>query len=178
MMASTKLTPLVAVLGGAVAGAVGTLAMDLVWYRRHRRAGGEAGFYQWEFSSDVESYEEAAAPAKVGKRLVEGLFKVELPPETAGLVNNTFHWLTGMMWGTVHGIVAGSIPAPVLLLGPATGATAWAAAYSVLAPADLYKPIWEYDTETLWKDLSAHIVYGTVTAVAFRVLTRPPTTRS
>lgn len=87
-----------------------------------------------------------------------------------------------MMWGTAHGIVAGSIPAPVLLLGPATGATAWATAwataYTVLAPADLYKPIWEYEAKTLWRDLNAHFVYGTVTALAFRLLTRTATTRS
>ena len=177
-MTQRKTTPLAAILTGAVAGTVGTLAMDLVWYRRHRHAGGEPGFYQWEFSTSLESYEEAAAPAKVGKRLVEGLFKVKLPPKTAGLVNNTVHWLTGMMWGTAHGIVAGSIPASVFRLGPATGATAWAAAYTVLASADLYKPIWEYDTETLWRDLSAHLVYGTATAVAFRLLTLPATKRS
>ncbi len=83
-----------------------------------------------------------------------------------------------MMWGTAHCIVAGSIPAPVLLLGPATGATAWATAYTVLAPADLYKPIWEYDARTLWRDLNAYFVYGTVTALAFRLLTRTATTRS
>jgi hypothetical protein len=40
---------------------------------------GEAGFYQWEFSASLESYEEAAAPAKVGKRLIESLFRTELP---------------------------------------------------------------------------------------------------
>ncbi len=61
---------------------------------------------------------------------------------------------------------------------PATGATAWATAYTVLAPADLYKPIWEYDAKTLWRDLNAHFVYGTVTALAFRLLTRTATTRS
>lgn len=177
-MTNPKTTPLAAVIGGAVAGAAGTLAMDLVWYRRHRRAGGETGFYQWEFSTSVEGFEEAAAPAKVGKRLVEGLFRVELHPKAAGVVNNTVHWLTGMMWGTAHGIVAGSIPTSVLLVGPTTGATAWATAYTVLAPAGLYKPIWEYDTETLWRDLSAHLVYGTVTAVAFRLLIRPLPKRS
>lgn len=70
-MTAPKLTPLAAVNGGAVAGAAGTLAMDLIWYRRHRRTGGESGFYQWEFSTSFESYEEAPAPAKVGKRLIE-----------------------------------------------------------------------------------------------------------
>lgn len=58
------------------------------------------------------------------------------------------------------------------------GATAWATAYTVLAPADLYKPIWEYDAKTLWRDLNAYFVYGTVTALAFRLLTRTATTRS
>jgi hypothetical protein len=32
----------------------------------------------------------------------------------------------------------------------------------------LYKPIWEYDLPTLWKDLSAHLVYGLGTAATFR----------
>jgi hypothetical protein len=31
----------------------------------------------------------------------------------------------------------------------------------------LYKPIWEYDPGTLAKDLSAHVVYGLGTSVAF-----------
>lgn len=31
--------------------------------------------------------------------------------------------------------------------------------------------MWEYDTETLWKDLNAHLVYGLATATTFRVLT-------
>jgi hypothetical protein len=30
----------------------------------------------------------------------------------------------------------------------------------------------EYDAETLWKDLSAHLVYGVATATTFRVLPR------
>ncbi len=33
----------------------------------------------------------------------------------------------------------------------------WAASYAVLVPASLYKPVWEYDAEALWKDLSAHL---------------------
>jgi hypothetical protein len=40
----------------------------------------------------------------------------------------------------------------------------------LLVPASLYKPVWEYDAETLWKDLSAHLVYGIATATTFRVL--------
>jgi len=42
--------------------------------------------------------------------------------------------------------------------------------YVVLPLLGVYKPIWEYDLETLGKDLSAHLVFGTATAAAFRLL--------
>jgi hypothetical protein len=42
----------------------------------------------------------------------------------------------------------------------------------MLAPAKLYKPIWEYPRSVLWKDLSAHLAYGLGTGAAFRALSR------
>ena len=77
------LTPLDTVACGLVAGAVGTLAMDALWFARYRRDGGESGFAAWELSSGLCSWEDAPAPAQVGKRLVEGLFERELPPQRA-----------------------------------------------------------------------------------------------
>jgi hypothetical protein len=42
---------------------------------------------------------------------------------------------------------------------------------SILLPAaKLYQPIWKYDVKTLANDLSVHLVYGLVTATAFRLL--------
>jgi hypothetical protein len=46
----------------------------------------------------------------------------------------------------------------------------WAVSYAILPAAGLYKPIREYDRETLAKDLSAHLVYGATTAAAERLL--------
>lgn len=157
---------------GALAGAVGTLAMDLVWYARHKQQGGEAEFPEWEFSTGTEGYEQAGAPAQVGKRVTETLLDEAPPPEKAGLTTDVVHWLTGVGWGAAHGVAAGSFRAPVPVLGPLTGAVAWATAYAVLAPAGLYKPMWEYPPRTLWKDLSAHLVFGTVTGVVFQALAR------
>ena len=54
------------------------------------------------------------------------------------------------------------------LLGPAV----WLAGYVVLPLAKVYKPIWKYDAQTLRDDLSAHVVYGVVTATAFGALAR------
>jgi len=34
----------------------------------------------------------------------------------------------------------------------------------------VYQPIWKYHLDTLVKDLSAHLVFGTTTAAAFRLI--------
>lgn len=155
---------------GAIAGAAGTLAMDLVWYRRYRRSGGTDSFLDWEFSTGTDSYENAAAPAQVGKRVVEGLFDTQLKPDTAGFTNNVVHWATGVGWGALHGLVVGSTPSASPAAGLATGATAWLTAYGVLGAAKLYQPMWKYDVVTLGKDLSAHLLFGLGTGAAFRAL--------
>jgi uncharacterized membrane protein YagU involved in acid resistance len=56
--------------------------------------------------------------------------------------------------------------------GIALGTVAWLSGYVILPLAKVYKPIWEYDAETLAKDLSGHLVYGTATSAAFSALNR------
>jgi hypothetical protein len=84
-------TPLSAVARGLVAGAVGTAAMDTFLFARYRRHGGESSAPEWESSTGVTSWDQAPAPAHVGKRLVEGLFDIQLAPNRARLVNNVMH---------------------------------------------------------------------------------------
>jgi hypothetical protein len=165
-----RLTPLGAVSRGLAAGAVGTLAMDALWYARYRRGNGTSDFADWEFSSGLSSWDQAPAPAQVGKRLVEGLFNRELSPARAALVNNVTHWAYGMLGGAQYGLVAGSLRAPRVRYGLPFGAGVWAAGYAILPAAKLYKPIWDYDRNTLVKDLSAHLVYGVGTATTLRLL--------
>jgi hypothetical protein len=171
------LTPLAAVTGGLVAATVGTLAMDLLLYARYRRGGGRSDFSRWEFSADVQSWDQAPAPAQVGKRLVEGLFRQELPDQRAALVNNITHWGYGVLNGAPFGIIAGSMRSPRVRYGALFGASVWATSYVVLPAAKLYKPIWQYDVRTLGKDLSAHLVYGLATAAAFKAVSTSKRTR-
>ncbi len=171
-MSAPHETPIRAIAKGVTAGLVGTLAMDLVWYSRQRRSGGDQSFIEWDLAAGVEDYDDAPAPAQVGKRIVEGLFDTQLDPKTARPMTNLVHWATGAGWGAAHGIVHGSTGVPKALGGLLTGAIAWATSYATLAPAGIYKPIWEYDAVTLWKDLSAHLVFGLTTGVVFRLLAK------
>jgi Protein of unknown function (DUF1440) len=163
-------TPLGAIGRGLIAGAAGSLAMDVLWYARYRRGGGKQHFFAWEFSSGLSSWEEAPVPGQVGKRLFEGLFQKKLPPQRAALVSNIMHWAYGMLNGALYGIAAESLDQPRIWYGLPFGAGVWAVSYAVLPAAGLYKPIWDYDRETLAKDLSAHLVYGTTTAAVHRLL--------
>ena len=176
-----SMTPLGAVLRGFVAGAVGTLAMDAVWYTRYRRGGGESGFMDWEFSAGLDSWENAPAPAKVARRLAEGFLQRELPPSRARLTSNLMHWGYGIAWGGLLGIVAGSIDGDSrrrVMVGPPFGFAVWTSSYVTLPLAGLYKPMWKYDVKTLAKDLSAHLAYGTATSTAFAALSARDLARS
>ena len=163
-------TPLGAVGRGLAAGAAGTLAMDLLWYARYRRGGGKQHLLAWEFSAGLSSWDEAPVPGQVGKRLFEGLFQKKLPPQRAELVSNVTHWAYGMLNGAFYGIAAESLGQPRTCYGLPFGAGVWAVDYAVLPAAGLYKPIRDYDRQTLAKDLTAHLVYGTTTASALRLL--------
>jgi hypothetical protein len=144
--------------------------MDSFLFARYRRDGGDSSLGEWESSAGVTTWDEAPAPAHVGKRLVEGLFHIELAPGRARLVNNVMHWAYGIFNGAQYGIVAESLPTPRIRYGLPFGATVWASDYVILPAAKLYEPIWDYDAKTLANDLSAHLVYGLATAAALRVL--------
>lgn len=162
------MTPLGAVARGIVAGAVGTLAMDTYWYVRYRAGGGRESFVPWELSSPVHSWDDAPAPAQVGRRLYEAFAQRELPGSRARLVNTVTHWGYGLLAGAQYGLFAGSLQRPRVVYGLPFGAAVFGAGYVVLPVAKLYKPIWEYDAKTLATDLGAHLVYGLTTASAFR----------
>ena len=148
------------VLRGAVAGAVATAAMDLMWYRRYRQQGGEQPFASWELSTDATGFgDDAPAPARVGKRIAE-LVGIDLDDDAVARTNNVVHWMTGIGWGKVGGFAAAVLPLPALAIGAGTGVTAWASSYAILGRLGIYQPITAYDRETLWKDLSAHVVFG------------------
>ena len=154
---------------GVLAGAAGTLAMDLLWWSRARRSGSDAAFLEWELD-DSGSFDDAGAPAQVGRRAA-ALVGVDLPDEVAGTTTNVVHWLTGIGYGLAHALRPGAARHPVRA-GLTTGAGAFANSYATLGAMGVYEPIWEYDAETLAKDLSAHLLFGATTGIVHGALAR------
>ena len=105
------MTPLAAVVGGVLAGVVGTVCLDAVNYLKYRSTGGKDGPLKWEFPK-VDRWDQAPAPGQVGKRLVEGFTQHELPDRWAGPVSTVMHWSYGSGWGALYGILAGSARRP------------------------------------------------------------------
>jgi hypothetical protein len=157
---------------GALAGAAGTAAMDLVLYLRYRRDGGQDSVWQWEFAQDVTSWDKASAPGQLGQK-VERLVTRRDPPDTwARATTNLVHWATGIGWGLQYAALASHTSSHPLLRALGLGSSAWLASYAILPLAKVYRPIWEYDAPTLADDLSAHLVFGTITSGMFAALTR------
>src|SRR5260370_30341436 len=118
MMGRTaKISPAAAVVLGTVAGTVGTAAMDLVWFRRYRKGGGQQGLLAWETAEGVDKWDDTSAPGQVGRRLVEGFTQRELPDRWARTTTNVVHWATGLGWGAQFGLIAGSTRRPSCALG-------------------------------------------------------------
>src|SRR5713226_8584381 len=89
------LSPVGAIVRGVIAGAAGTAAMDTAQYVQYRRGGGTQPFAAWETSEGLDDWASAPAPAKLAKRVFEGVAQRELKPDRARLANNATHWTTG-----------------------------------------------------------------------------------
>ncbi|HYM50247.1 MAG TPA: hypothetical protein VET65_06700 [Candidatus Limnocylindrales bacterium] len=165
-------SPLGAVVRGMTAATVGTLAMDAVWYSRYRREGGTSDFLAWETAEGLSDWDHAPVPARVGRRLIEAFLQRPLPATGVRTLTNVMHWGYGLTWGALYGLIVGSTRRRSPLLGPLFGATVFSADYAILPLGGFYKPIWEYDAKTVWKDLSAHLVFGSATGIVFWLLSR------
>src|SRR6516165_7602522 len=89
---------------GLVAGAVGTAAMDGLWYLRYRRGGGTQAPLEWEFSAETNSWGEVSAPGQVGHLVLRRLVGPDVPDRWARTTQNVVHWATGTGWAAPLGL--------------------------------------------------------------------------
>lgn len=166
-----QVTPLGAVGRGLAAGLLGTVAMT-GWQllAAKLQSSGEAATPEPAVNRPVDPWEEASVPARLAKRIIEGVFLVEVPASRIGLLTEAMHWGYGTAWGGAYGLLAGTAGRSTVRGGLAFGLGVWTSSYVELVPTGLYEPPWKYSAEVIGLDLSYHLVYGTGTAVAYRLL--------
>jgi hypothetical protein len=118
----------------------------------------------------TDPWESAPAPAKVARRILEGVFGRSVSPSQIPLLTNAMHWGYGTGWGSVFGLVQGTSRERPLVHGLLFGAGVWAASYAELVPMGIYEPPWRYPAKTLGLDLSYHLAYGIGVGAAFAAL--------
>ncbi|MBY5161346.1 hypothetical protein [Salsipaludibacter albus] len=155
------------IIDGITAGLLGGLAMDMLWYARHRADGGTSSFREFEFGGDPDDVDEAGPPAQLAAMVAESV-GTQVPDERADLASNAVHWATAVGYGLLGAAAPG--PRSVPGRGTVIGLGSFAASYAVLGALGLYDPIWEYDRETLAQDATAHLVYGLAAAGALALL--------
>jgi hypothetical protein len=170
---TTGQTPLGAVARGVVAGLVGTglmtVAQELSAKLHSSGDGGQQGG-DGEQHGEQDPWDQASAPAKVAKRVSEGVFGHEVPAERIPLLTHGMHWGYGTGWGGVYGLAQGSLPPSTLRPGLLFGSTVWAMSYVQLVPMGLYEPPWKYAAKDIAMEVGYHLVYGLGVASAFKVL--------
>lgn len=147
-------SPLAAAVGGLAAGAAGTGAMTGAQTAYMNATGGES----------------SSTPAEVGRRIIEGVFKRDVPEQQMDTLNNAMHWLYGTSWGAVYGLATGGRRARPLRSGLLFGLAVWAASLVELPAMKLAPPIWDSEPSAMAPDAGFHLVYGVGVALAFRAL--------
>jgi Family of unknown function (DUF6789) len=153
-MSRRRTTPLGAVAKGIVAGAAGTGVMT-AYQLAVARAMGSGSSY---------------TPAEVGKRIIEGVLRREVPAERTETLNNVVHALYGTSWGPLYGIVQSSLHPRRTRHGVAFAALVWGASLVELPALGLAPPVWEMSPQTVALDFSYHLAYGLGVAGAYAVL--------
>ena len=171
-MSSRHPTALGAVARGLLAGAVGTAAMT-AWQElssRLQSPGSEEGDGGGEPPQDP--WEQASAPAQVARRVIEGVFQRDAPPESIPALTHGMHWGYGTGWGAVYGLVQGSRRTGSVGTGLAFGTGVWVMSYVQLVPMGLYELPSKYAPRELAMELSYHLVYGAGLGAAYAALDR------
>ena len=170
---STHHTPLGAVARGIAAGIVGTGFMTLAQTlpaKLQSSDGGSPDEQSDQPQGQQDPWEQASAPAKVAKRISEGVFHHDVSPQRIPLLTHATHWGYGTGWGAVYGIAHGSAHAAPLRRGLLFGTAVWAMSYVQLVPMGLYEPPWKYAPEEIAMEVGYHLAYGVGVATTFRML--------
>lgn len=165
-----RLTPLEALVGGAIAGIVGALAQDLFFIATRRIAPSAPGD---RFDPPEREQKDEQATETVARRFVEQLAQ-RGPIEHRALGARLVHYGFGAAWGSLYGIVAASNRRrDPLASGCKFGVLVWSLADNVVLPA-FKLSAWptRYPLRNHAYAVLAHLAYGGTVAIVFHALPR------
>lgn len=174
MKTRSRRTPIGAVVRGLAAGVVGTGFMTIAQELAARLQSpdddgqrGDAG------EAPRDPWEHASMPAQVARRISEGVFRHEVPPEWIPVLTHAMHWAYGTGWGALYGLIHSSLVRESKVRhGLLFGSGVWAMSYAQLVPMGLYELPWKYPPKGIGMEVSFHLVYGAGVASAHRLLDR------
>ncbi len=172
---TTHVTPLSAVTRGLAAGVAGTALMTIAQELSAKlqaadddqsdaaQGGGD--------ERDADPWQQASTPAKVARRISEGVFGHEIPADRIPLLTNATHWGYGTAWGAAYGLLAGTFGSS-MRRGLAFGSGVWVMSYVQLVPMGLYEPPWKYAPKDMALEVSYHLAYGLGVGAGYGLLAR------
>lgn len=168
------MNPRKALVRGALAGVAGTAAMTALQelVAGLQSSDGSDVDAEGESEDSSQDWEQASAPAQVGKRIIEGIFHKEADPKLISPLTHAMHWGYGTGWGAVFGLIYADRDGPALGRGLGFGVAVWLASYAQLVPMGLYEPPWRYEPGDLATELSYHLAYGAGIGVGWSLLGR------
>ncbi len=121
---------------------------------------------------DQDPWEQASVPAKLARRVSEGVFEHELSPQRIPLLTHGMHWAYGTAWGAVYGLIHETFGGRRLRQGVLFGSGVWAMSYAQLVPMGLYEAPWTYPRKDIAMEVGYHLVYGAGLAAAYGLFDR------
>jgi hypothetical protein len=76
-----------------------------LWYARYREDGGDSRFGDWEFTSELQRWDDAPAPGKMGRKIIEAVTGRDVPVERAVALSNVMHWAYGVSATVAYGLL-------------------------------------------------------------------------
>jgi hypothetical protein len=157
----------VALARGLLAGLAGTAAMTLYQEAVGRARGTSALAANLK---EPRTWSDAPAPARLAKKVSEGLLHKRVVKRQAPLITTVVHWTYGASLGAAYGLAALRLRRHPLPQGLVFGTAVWGLGYGLLTPLGIYEAPWRYPAKTLGIDLSYHLVFGLGVAAVHEAL--------
>lgn len=169
-----KDSPLETILKGAMAGLIGTVAITAAMNH------GPELMQKMGISlprrpdpPEANLAPESGQPTeRLADRISSGVLQQPLDVETRKTAGHIIHWGYGATWGILYGILESSFHLPSLVHGIIFGSTVGIVSATALPAMGLTADAEDSPAPVNVMQMADHVIYGLITALVFRLLSR------